>query len=33
LDRLDVIAVIDAVVGARRADAGASVGTYLGWRR
>ena len=29
LDRLDVIGVIDAVVGARRSDAGASVGTYL----
>jgi len=29
LDRLDVIAVIDAVVGARRSDAGASVGSYL----
>ena len=29
LDRLDVIGVIDSVVGARRADAGASVGTYL----
>jgi transposase len=29
LDRLGVIALIDEVVGARRADAGASVGTYL----
>ena len=29
LDRLDVIDVIDDVVGARRSDAGASVGTYL----
>jgi len=29
LERLDVIGVIDAVVGARRADAGASVGSYL----
>jgi transposase len=29
LQRLDVIGVIDAVVGARRADAGASVGSYL----
>ena len=29
LGRLDVAGVIDAVVGARRADAGASVGTYL----
>ena len=29
LDRLGVIATIDEVVGARRADAGASVGTYL----
>src|SRR5665648_171409 len=29
LDRLDVIGVIDSVVGARRSDAGASVGTYL----
>nr|WP_198415790.1 IS1634 family transposase [Cryobacterium glaciale] len=29
LDRLDVIGVIDAVVGPRRSDAGASVGTYL----
>ncbi|MGH3749168.1 MAG: IS1634 family transposase [Micromonosporaceae bacterium] len=29
LDRLDVIATIDEVVGARRSDAGASVGTYL----
>lgn len=29
LDRLDVVGVIDAVVGSRRADAGASVGTYL----
>jgi transposase len=29
LDRLDVAGVIDSVVGARRADAGASVGTYL----
>ncbi len=29
LDRLDVIGVIDKVVGARRSDAGASVGSYL----
>jgi transposase len=29
LARLDVIGVVDEVVGARRADAGASVGTYL----
>jgi transposase len=29
LERLDVIALIDSVVGTRRADAGASVGTYL----
>lgn len=29
LERLDVIGVIDAVVGGRRADAGASVGSYL----
>ena len=29
LDRLDVIGVIDGVVGGRRADAGMSVGTYL----
>ena len=29
LDRLGVIGVIDSVVGARRSDAGASVGTYL----
>ncbi len=29
LERLDVIGVIDTVVGARRSDAGASVGTYL----
>jgi len=29
LDRLDVIGVIDSVVGGRRSDAGASVGTYL----
>ena len=29
LQRLDVIGVIDAVVGDRRADAGASVGSYL----
>ncbi len=29
LARLDVPGIIDAVVGARRADAGASVGTYL----
>ena len=29
LDRLDVIEVIDSVVGPRRADAGASIGTYL----
>ena len=29
LDRLDVIGKIDSVVGARRSDAGASVGTYL----
>jgi len=29
LERLNVIAVIDSVVGARRADAGASVGAYL----
>jgi transposase len=30
LERLDVIGAIDEVVGARRSDAGASVGTYLG---
>jgi hypothetical protein len=29
LTRLDVPGVVDAVVGARLADAGASVGTYL----
>ena len=29
LQRLDVVGVIDEVVGSRRADAGASVGTYL----
>jgi transposase len=29
VDRLGVVALIDEVVGARRADAGASVGTYL----
>ena len=29
LGRLDVVGVIDAVVGARRSDAGASVGSYL----
>ena len=29
LERLDVIGVIDKVVGARRSDAGASVGSYL----
>ncbi|MGH4002059.1 MAG: IS1634 family transposase, partial [Pseudonocardiaceae bacterium] len=29
LERLDVIATIDEVLGARRSDAGASVGTYL----
>jgi hypothetical protein len=29
LERLDVIGVIDGVVGGRRADAGASVGRYL----
>jgi len=29
LERLDVAGVIDSVVGARRADAGASVGAYL----
>jgi transposase len=29
LERLDVIGVIDEVVGARRSDAGASVGSYL----
>ncbi|EPR77470.1 hypothetical protein ADILRU_0183 [Leifsonia rubra CMS 76R] len=29
LNRLDVVGVIDAVVGPRRSDAGASVGTYL----
>jgi hypothetical protein len=29
LDRLGVVGVIDEMVGARRADAGASVGTYL----
>src|SRR5664279_1479012 len=29
LDRLDVAGIIDSVVGARRSDAGASVGTYL----
>src|SRR5665811_1541633 len=28
-ERLDVIGVIDSVVGGRRADAGASVGAYL----
>lgn len=30
LDRLDVVGIIDGVVGARRSDAAASVGTYLG---
>ena len=30
LARLDVVAIIDDVVGARRGDAAASVGTYLG---
>ena len=30
LVRLDYAGIVDAVVGARRADAGASVGTYLG---
>ena len=30
LVRLDYPGIVDAVVGARRADAGASVGTYLG---
>ena len=29
IDRLGVIGVVDEVVGARRSDAGASVGTYL----
>ncbi|MFE7842959.1 hypothetical protein ACFU53_44925 [Streptomyces sp. NPDC057474] len=29
LDRLDVAGIVDAVVGARRADAAASTGTYL----
>ena len=29
LDRLGVVGLVDEVVGARRADAGASVGTYL----
>ena len=29
LERLDVVGVIDSVVGGRRADAGASVGSYL----
>ena len=29
LERLDVVGIIDDVVGARRADAGASVGTYI----
>ena len=29
LERLDVVAVIDSVVGTRRTDAGASVGAYL----
>jgi transposase len=29
LERLDVIGVIDSVVGPRRSDAGASIGTYL----
>ncbi len=29
LDRLGVVGVVDEVVGSRRADAGASVGTYL----
>lgn len=29
LQRLDVVGIIDSVVGSRRADAGASVGTYL----
>src|SRR5437773_4979854 len=29
LRRLDLAGVVDALVGARRADAGASVGTYL----
>ena len=30
LDRLDVAQIIDSVVGARRSDAGASVGTVSG---
>jgi len=30
LGRLDYAGIVDAVVGSRRADAGASVGTYLG---
>jgi transposase len=29
LERLDVVGIVDAVVGARRADAAASTGTYL----
>src|SRR5680860_1453807 len=29
MDRLDVIGLIDAVVGTRRSDAGASIGAYL----
>lgn len=29
LERLDVIAIIDTVVGTRRSDAGASTGSYL----
>jgi transposase len=29
LDRLDVVGIIDDVVGSRRSDAGASVGTYI----
>jgi hypothetical protein len=29
LTRLDVAGVIDSVAGARRSDAGASIGTYL----
>ena len=29
LHRLDVVGLVDEVVGARRSDAGAGVGTYL----
>jgi hypothetical protein len=29
IGRLEIIEIVDGVVGARRADAGASVGTYM----